>query len=175
MTRNITEAGRERMRQAGKARAAQMTREERQRYGAMGFAATAARHGRDFAIEKAIAWRLENPSLPERRMIEILNEVGIGAERYEREMRVAGFNVDFAFPELKLIIDVRGGVHRGEFFDRDGAQSRLDAAKEAAYAAEGWTVVVINDTDLSSAVKRAAVAGRIDTLLGAESDEEHPF
>ncbi len=90
--------------------------------GRLGYAETARRYGADFADRFAAQWRLDNPTQPERRMMELLGELGFQEGRdYEREAQVGGRRVDFAFHERKVAIEVYGGVHDELFHERFGS------------------------------------------------------
>ncbi len=95
------------------------SRESLQEAGRLGYAETARRYGPDFADRFAAEWRLDNPTQPERRMMELLGELGFLEGRdYEREAKIAGRRVDFAFHDRQLAIEVYGGVHEQRFRER---------------------------------------------------------
>ena len=58
--------------------------------------------------------------------------MGLG---FRRQFPVAGFIVDFACPERRLIVEVDGSQHA------DGAVSRYDATRTETLRVNGWTVL----------------------------------
>ncbi len=101
------------------------SRESLQEAGRLGYAETARRYGPDFANEFAASYRREHPSEPEKRMMELLGELGFLEGRdYEREARVGGRRVDFAFHDRQLAIEVYGGVHEQRFRERFNLEQR---------------------------------------------------
>lgn len=118
--------------------------------GRAGFAETARRHGRDFAADVLARSRLARPTAPEREAIALLGELGQreGAD-YFREYRVApGVYADFAWPELKLAVEVHGSAHDAAFFLARGMAER-EARRMAIYEEAGWSVRVVTDRDLT--------------------------
>ncbi len=98
------------------------SRESLQEAGRLGYAETARKYGPEFADGFAAQWRLDNPTQPEKRMMELLRELGFEEGRdYEREAQVGNRRVDFAFHERKVAIEVHGGVHEEVFRERFGA------------------------------------------------------
>jgi very-short-patch-repair endonuclease len=153
-------------RRGGQARARQFTPESQRqarahvslescaRNGAKGYAAAVARHGKEFASEKARAWRLEHPSKPEQEVMRILRL--LGAPEPEREFRVPHLEfqpcwVDFAWPETKRVIEVYGRFHR----DHEERMER-DARKCVALAKAGWNVLILQDRELNAAADQIA-------------------
>ncbi len=97
------------------------SRESLQEAGRLGYAETARKYGPEFADGFAAQWRLDNPTQPEKRMMELLRELGFEEGRdYEREAQVGNRRVDFAFHERKVAIEVYGGVHDEVFRERFG-------------------------------------------------------
>lgn len=78
--------------------------------GRRGAAATRAKYGDGFLIERLRAYRIEHPSLPELVVIGILSRLGI---TFDREWRVSGslYCVDFYLPNHRKAIDVHGAIH----------------------------------------------------------------
>ncbi len=58
--------------------------------------------------------------------------MGLG---FRRQMPIAGFIVDFACPDHRLIVELDGSQH-GE-----NAEAARDATRQAKLEAEGWTVL----------------------------------
>ena len=54
---------------------------------------------------------------------------------FRRQMPIAGYIVDFACPDNKLIVEIDGSQHA------DAAQSENDAARTCKLQALGWTVL----------------------------------
>ncbi len=101
------------------------SRESLREAGRLGYAETARRYGSAFADEFAANYRREHPSEPERRMMELLTELGFLEGRdYEREAKIGGRRVDFAFHDRQLAIEVYGGVHEQRFRERFNLQEQ---------------------------------------------------
>ena len=118
--------------------------------GRAGYAATAARYGRDFAADVLARSRYDHPTAPERAMIGLLDELGQreGTDYY-REYRVApGVYADFAWPDQQVAIEVHGSAHEAEFFLARGLAQR-EERRTAMYADTGWAVRVVTERQLS--------------------------
>jgi len=122
--------------------------------GKKGWAATVAKHGEEFAFDRAADKRrsdLGRVSRDERTMFELLtDELG---ERYkidfDREVRVAPrTHVDFGWRDLRRAIEVHGGVHFGPLFNKDGIRERKDAEKKERIEGAGWEVLIVTNDDL---------------------------
>jgi very-short-patch-repair endonuclease len=123
--------------------------------GRAGYAATAARYGRDFAADVLARSRYDHPTAPEQAMIGVLDALGQreGADYY-REYRVApGVYADFAWPEQRLAIEVHGSAHDAAFFLARGLAER-EERRAAVYADTGWTVRVVTEQQLRDARAR---------------------
>ncbi len=93
--------------------------------GRLGYAETARKYGSDYAERFAAEYRREHPSEPEQRMMQLLRELGFEEGRdYEREAKIGGRRVDFAFHDRQLAIEVYGGVHEQEFRERFNLQQK---------------------------------------------------
>jgi hypothetical protein len=128
--------------------------------GRAGYAATAARYGRDFAADVLARSRYEHPTAPERTMIGVLDELGQREGRdYYREYCVApGVYADFAWPDQQLAIEVHGSAHDAAFFLARGLAER-EERRAAVYADTGWTVRVVTAQQLSE--ERARTVARV--------------
>jgi very-short-patch-repair endonuclease len=123
--------------------------------GRAGYAATAARYGRDFAADVLARSRYDHPTAPEQAMIGVLDALGQreGADYY-REYRVApGVYADFAWPEQQLAIEVHGSAHDAAFFLARGLAER-EERRAAVYADTGWTARVVTEQQLRDARAR---------------------
>jgi very-short-patch-repair endonuclease len=128
--------------------------------GRAGYAATAARYGRDFAADVLVRSRYDHPTAPEQAMIGVLDALGQreGADYY-REYRVApGVYADFAWPEQQVALEVHGSAHDAEFFLARGLAQR-EERRAAVYADTGWTVRVVTERQLSE--ERARTLARV--------------
>ncbi len=83
--------------------------------GKRGYAATVAAHGRDFAITKIQAYRLDHPSKPEAAVADHLSEIGV---EFSREHRLDGaarrYLLDFAIKrggKMIAAVEVNGYYH----------------------------------------------------------------
>jgi len=117
--------------------------------GKRGWAATVAKHGDEFAHDRAADKRRAKPSGDERRMLLLLRH--LDAPEARREHKVAPrTHVDFAWPapERRQVIEVYGGVHFGPYFDPSGERAAYDRAREERITALGWEVLVVTHEDL---------------------------
>ena len=70
--------------------------------------------------------------------------MGLG---FRRQLPIAGYIVDFACPDRRLIVELDGSQHGND------AEARRDVARTRKLEAEGWTVLrfwnddVLNDVD----------------------------
>lgn len=105
--------------------------------------------------------KAERVKFPRRSKLELLLEqqmalVGIAATEIEHRPIVdRGFRLDFAWPELKIGIEVQGMVHRikGRF--------KNDIEKRALVLLAGWRVLEVGGAEIRSGV----AAGWIEQLL----------
>ena len=126
--------------------------------GRAGYAATAARYGRDFAADVLARSRYDHPTAPERAMIGVLDELGQreGTDYY-REYRVAPASTPTSPGRTsRWRVEVHGSAHDAAFFLARGLAER-EARRAAVYADTGWTVRVVTERQLSD--ERAADAG----------------
>ena len=132
--------------------------------GRAGYAATAARYGRDFAADVLARSRYEHPTAPERTMIGMLDELGQREGRdYYREYRVApGVYADFAWPEQQVALEVHGSAHDAAFFLARGLAER-EERRAAVYEAQGWSVRVVTERDLAG--ERARTLARVQEVV----------
>jgi very-short-patch-repair endonuclease len=99
--------------------------------------------------------------------------MGLG---FRRQFPVAGFIVDFACPERRLIVEIDGSQHA------DGAASRYDAARTETLRVNGWIVLrfwnddVLRDIDNVCAhiVAASGLAGG-DAARWAGNTERNPY
>jgi very-short-patch-repair endonuclease len=140
------------------------TTESLRESGRHGYQETVRRYGRDFAGDLLARHRREEPTRPEREMIGLLGELGKQEGRdYEREFKVSpGVYADFAWPERKLAIEVHGSAHRSAWFLAQGMEVR-EEHRNAIYEAQGWTVHVVSERDLTE--ERADTRARIRGAL----------
>jgi hypothetical protein len=78
--------------------------------GAKGARATIERHGVDVLFKRWHAWKLANPSRPERMMIDLLTRLKIA---FEREKRVGAslYSIDFYLTVTGQAIEVNSQIH----------------------------------------------------------------
>ena len=134
-------------------------REHTARIGHRGALTTARRHGYATLFHAARAWRLENPSRHEQRVMAILAD--LGRTDYEREAMVLGEDVtiavDFAFWSRRKAIEVNGKVHHDPLFDHPNA-ARTRAANDARRLEQvrmaRWEVLVLDYRELDTARER---------------------
>jgi very-short-patch-repair endonuclease len=91
--------------------------------GAKGARVTIERYGVDALFKRWQAWKLANPSRPERLMIDLLTRLNI---RFERERRIGDslYSMDFYLPDTRQAIEVNSQIH-----------TRLNAEKRKRQAA----------------------------------------
>jgi len=90
------------------------------------------------------AWAGASPT--EREFAEQLGDVGLGFEREHRFAKARKWRFDFALPELKIAVEIDGGVHRiAERFASD--REKLNAA-----TLQGWRVLRFSPTDVARGV-----------------------
>ncbi len=178
-----TEKQRERWRELGKDRfgdpeyqrwaQSHRSRESLQEAGRLGYAETARRYGPDFADRYAAQWRLDNPTQPERRMMELLGELGfIEGRDYEREAKVGGRRVDFAFHERKVAIEVYGGVHDELFRERFGSVesgTEQDDRHNEDVQGAGYRLMIAWRRELQG----EELPGKRDQIRGILGDTQH--
>jgi hypothetical protein len=120
-------------------------------------------------IAGALAERVDDPiteSHLESMLIRVLKSAGLPVpisqhEVFAHDGALIG-RVDFAFPELRLAIEIDGyGFHSGKVaFERD-------RARQNALVAQGWTVLRFTKSDL--VLRHREVAAQIAALLGTLS------
>ncbi len=186
---DVTDEQRERWRGLGKDRfsdaeyqrwaQSHRSRESLQEAGKLGYAETARRYGPDFADRFAAQWRLDNPTQPEKRMMELLRELGFEEGRdYEREAQVGNRRVDFAFHDRQLAIEVYGGVHEQRFRERfnleqKGSEEDQRHVEDVQGAGYRLMIAWLRELDEESlAQKREEIRG----MLGqAEHGHQNPW
>jgi len=104
----------------------------------LGYQATAAKHGEDFALNAVQAYRLSNPSPLEAQVASILERMGV---RYEREVRCGRYLIDFVANERA--IEVNGRVHQ--------LHAERDARKADTLRQAGYELLVLNQRDMHNA------------------------
>lgn len=152
-------------RRGGQARAAQMTPDQLSAWGARGAAVTAARYGADFLQRKLAGYYAAHPTKPERALARALRALGLRAGRdfypqYPAECTDAAggphtYVLDVACftPASQLALEADGAYWHGS-----PSRALLDAHRDAALTAAGWTVVRLSDTLLADpAATRAAL------------------
>jgi len=114
-------------------------------------------------FRKAREWRLEHPSRHERRVMGILDGLGV---RYEREVQVLGedelVSVDFYLPGRGQVIEVNGRVHYDPLFDHPnypGTRARKEAERLRKLERE-FEVLVLDYREMGEA------RGRIEVFVG---------
>jgi hypothetical protein len=108
-------------------------------------------------FELARKWRLRNPSRHERRVMAILEDLGV---QYEREARVLGerelVSVDFYLPGRGKIVEVNGRVHYDPAFDHPnypGTRARKEAER-LSQLREAFEVLVLDYREMADAPSR---------------------
>ncbi len=103
--------------------------------------------------------------------------MGLG---FRRQVPIAGYIVDFACPEKKLIIEVDGSQHG------DAEQASRDDVRTKRLEQDGWTLLRFwNDdilTDIGNVCQHVVIAARLDQPLPASgvmlraphAEEAHP-
>ncbi|MDP9371256.1 MAG: endonuclease domain-containing protein [Chloroflexota bacterium] len=124
--------------------------------GRRAYAAMVARtEGQRYTIEHGVEYRLANPTVGERAMIDRLAELGqrekVDYEReyilwYTRPEGGRAFKIpDMAWPERRLLIEVQGSIRASRYGDEVRAR---DARKAAIYRREGWRVLAVAEDEL---------------------------
>ena len=115
------------------------------------------KYGYPALFRKARKWRLENPSRHERRVMGILDGLGV---QYEREARVLGedelVSVDFYLPGRGQVIEVNGKVHYDPLFDHPnypGTRARKEAERLRRLEKE-FEVLVLDYREMEEARSR---------------------
>jgi hypothetical protein len=132
--------------------------------------AAAASAARVYPGQAAVVRRLEargvagspHPSVLESRMSRALSDHGIPAPRAELRWGPGGrYRLDYAYPELRLVIEVNGWA-----FHSSPEQARHDATRRNALQAGGWTVLEFDwyQVTCESGRVAAAVAAAIARL-----------
>ncbi|MCI0393256.1 MAG: hypothetical protein MOB07_31390 [Acidobacteria bacterium] len=80
------------------------------RNGEKGARVTIERHGVDALFKRWHAWKLANPSRPERLMIDILKGLNVNFER-EKRLGESLYTVDFYLPATGQAIEVDSHIH----------------------------------------------------------------
>ena len=103
-------------------------------------------------------------SVLEPALARVLLRHGLPTAVFHRRVRAGGrvFEVDFAYPELRIVIEVDGWQHHGR---RDAFER--DRARDAALVAAGW--VVLRFTWLQVTRRPAWVAAQIAATLAVRS------
>ena len=111
--------------------------------GKLGYRATVALHGPDFALEHVQAYLLANPSPNELKVIGILRDMGINHER-EVILRYGGskYLIDFVINGCHAI-EVNGGCHI--------LHEARDQRKFNAIRSDGYRLLVLEACDLDRA------------------------
>jgi len=80
------------------------------RNGAKGAKVTIERYGVDALFKRWQAWKLANPSRPERLMIDLLTRLKIEFER-EKRIGVSLYSMDFYLTDTRQAIEVNSQIH----------------------------------------------------------------
>lgn len=80
-----------------------------------------------------------NPTAPEQRMWAHLSRSQLGGFKFRRQATIGRFIVDFLCPALGLVVEVDGDTH---------ADPAVDAARDAALASHGLTIVHVTNADV---------------------------
>lgn len=98
--------------------------------------------------------------------------MGLG---FRRQMPIAGFIVDFACPDHRLIVELDGSQHG------DDAEAMRDVSRTTKLESEGWTVVrfwnddVLNDIDgVCSHIVAITGLGASENQMPTPHKEHHP-
>ena len=121
-----------------------------------GFVATLNSKGRSVAHEKARAWRLKNPSLPEQFVIDLLDNAGI---TYEREFVLNG--------EQRAYVDFQIGNGSLEI-------NHEKQEKRAWLESFGYTVLVVNLTERDVLEQTETAQAARETILQFAHANYHP-
>lgn len=122
----------------------------------LGYAATKAKYGENFAIQFVRDYRLSHLSNLEQIVRAWLQQQGLWFEReYWLETADRVYLVDFLLPG-SVAIEVNGSWAHSHHADRD-------ARKLAALRSEGFTVIVLTEAD----VLTGAFVGRLAAVLGS--------
>jgi len=107
------------------------SRDQKQKAGHAGFAATVDKRGISVALEKLADHRRKHPSSLEQSVMVLLDVLDIP---YQREANVAGWFVDFLITDRMLVIEVDG-----DYFHRN--RNDVDDRKDATLVEAGYRVV----------------------------------
>lgn len=111
-----------------------------------GYAATAAKHGKRFALRHLREWRLQNPTCLERIVVAWLDDLGLSYEREyyfvtgDGDVRLLDFLVN-----SRLVIEANGKYwhEKPETMARDG--HKLEALRYA-----GFDVLVLSESEITN-------------------------
>lgn len=136
-----------------------VSRESCARNGRLGAIATAQKYGYETLFRKSRKHRLNNPSRPERAMIEILEALGL---EFEREFRLGTsfYTVDFKLKDSNKAIEVHGRIHRTVDPER---RAERDARKRELMAETGIQWLYVTDIEVLDAI---AVAEKVAEFAG---------
>lgn len=140
-----------------KARAA-VRPESNRANGARGFAATAARYGRDFAIRASAQWRRESPNRLEQLVMHWLNEFQVA---FEREAQIGRFYVDFLCRDFHLAIEVDGRTWHTNHALHGQDRAGRDRRKDDALRAQGYCVLRLSE----AAIRDGSAKDALDLAL----------
>ena len=117
--------------------------------GKAGYAATARKHGRDFALCKAAAYRQAHPTALEQRVIDALAQ--IGTIDYTREAQIPGtlFYVDFLFESRRLVVEVDGTHWHDPASAPEPGQPARDLVKAQHLQQLGYRLVHLTEFDIN--------------------------
>jgi hypothetical protein len=125
------------------------------RNGAKGAKVTIERYGVDALFNRWQAWKLANPSRPERLMIDLLTRLKIEFER-ERQIGDSLYSMDSYLPDTLQAIEVNSQIHtrlNAEKRKRQAANKRELLKQHSIPCLFVWDVDLFQE-DLSSVIRK---------------------
>lgn len=109
--------------------------------GVKGYAATVQKYGEGFALDYVRQYRLANPSCLEIDVMAVLDDLNV---RYQREVKVGGYLVDFVV-DGEFAIEVNG-TYAHSHDDRQKERDRCARIEQ-----EGYRLLIIDEPDVPDA------------------------
>lgn len=118
----------------------------------LGFKATAQLHGFAAAYEKSRLYRIEHPSAPEKRVMEILDAAGVEYEREYPFGQDGRYTIDFVL-DGKIGLFINGYQYKDAPFGNDGQAIREKQARQVEYLqANGWIIYVVRNDEIDEKI-----------------------